>query len=71
MQVGKKQDSKKNVFDADQVRIHANHADGPEWIAGGWPFARFPAGHSDGAVMTMPNGSFSLCPPACFACICR
>jgi hypothetical protein len=64
-------DSKKEVFSADQVLMHARHADGPERITGGLACARFPGGHGEGAAMTIPDGSFSLYPSACFACICR
>jgi hypothetical protein len=63
--------ARRNFFNADQVQMRAKHADGPERIIGGLPFARFPAGHGEGAEMTIPDGSFSLYPSACLACICR
>jgi len=69
--IDKKQVNKQEVFYADQVQMYAKHADGPERITGGLPLARFPGRRGDGAAMTIRDGSFSLCPSACFACICR
>jgi hypothetical protein len=62
--------SKKEVFDADQVQMHAKHADVIERITGGLTFARFPGEHGEAAAMTIPDASLNLCPSACFACFC-